>query len=42
LRDEKHHLQKRKEDLELQTNEMHLPFPEARERLMNRIKEDNA
>lgn len=21
---------------------MHLPFPEARERLMNRIKEDNA
>jgi intraflagellar transport protein 74 len=42
LRDEKHHLSKRKEDLELQTNEMNLPFPEARERLMNRIKEDNA
>lgn len=33
---------KRKEDLELQTNEMNLPFPEARERLMNRIKQDNA
>ena len=29
-------------DLELQTNEMNLPFPEARERLMNRIKQDNA
>lgn len=42
MRDEKHHLSKRKEDLELQTNEMNLPFPEARERLMNRIKEDNA
>jgi intraflagellar transport protein 74 len=42
LRDEKSHLIKRKEDLELQTNEMNLPFPEARERLMNRIKQDNA
>jgi intraflagellar transport protein 74 len=42
LRDEKTHLLKRKEDLELQTNEMNLPFPEARERLMNRIKQDNA
>ena len=38
LRDEKTQLLKRKEDLELQTNEMNLPFPEARERLMNRIK----
>jgi len=28
--------------LELQTNEMNLPFPEARERLLNRIKQDNA
>lgn len=28
--------------MELQTNEMNLPFPEARERLMNRIKQDNA
>ena len=28
--------------MELQTNEMNLPFPEARERFMNRIKEDNA
>ena len=42
LRDEKTQLAKRKEDLELQTNEMNLPFPEARERLMNRIKQDNA
>jgi intraflagellar transport protein 74 len=42
LRDEKTQLSKRKEDLELQTNEMNLPFPEARERLMNRIKQDNA
>lgn len=42
MRDEKSHLLKRKEDLELQTNEMNLPFPEARERLMNRIKQDNA
>ena len=33
---------KRKEDLELQTNELNLPFPEARERLLNRIKQDNA
>ena len=42
LRDEKTQLIKHKEDLELQTNEMNLPFPEARERLMNRIKNDNA
>ena len=32
---------KRKEDLELQSNELNLPFPEARERFMNRIKQDN-
>ena len=32
---------KKKEDLELQSNEMNLPFPEARERFMNRIKQDN-
>lgn len=42
LREEKIQLAKKKEDLELQTNEMNLPFPEARERLMNRIKQDNA
>lgn len=42
LREEKMQLLKKKEDLELQTNEMNLPFPEARERLMNRIKNDNA
>lgn len=35
-------LTKKKEDLELQTNEMNLPLPEARERLQNRIKQDNA
>jgi len=33
---------KKKEDLELQTNELNLPFPEARERLLNKIKQDNA
>lgn len=42
MRDEKIQLSKRKEDLELQTNDMNLPFPEAIERLMNRIKQDNA
>lgn len=42
LKEEKTQLLKRKEDLELQTNEMNLPFPEARERLLNRIKQDNA
>ena len=42
LKEEKTQLTKRKEDLELQTNEMNLPFPEARERLLNRIKHDNA
>ena len=33
---------KKKEELELQTNESNLPFPEARERLIQRIKQDNA
>jgi hypothetical protein len=42
LKEEKTQLTKRKDDLELQTNEMNLPFPEARERLLNRIKQDNA
>jgi len=42
LREEKTALLKRKEDLELQSNELNLPFPEARERFMNRIKQDNA
>ena len=32
---------KKKEDLELQTNDLNLPLPEARERLQNRIKQDN-
>jgi len=38
LREEKTALLKRKDDLELQSNELNLPFPEARERFMNRIK----
>jgi intraflagellar transport protein 74 len=42
LKEERVSLLKRKEDLELQTNEMNLPFPEARERLLNRVKQDNA
>ena len=42
MKEEKGSLLKKKEDLELQTNEMNLPFPEARERLLNRIKQDNA
>ena len=42
MREEKTALLKRKEDLELQSNELNLPFPEARERFMNRIKQDNA
>jgi hypothetical protein len=33
---------KKKEDLELQTNDLNLPFPEARERLQARMKQDNA
>ena len=41
LKDERTTLMKKKEDLELQTNEMNLPLPEARERLQNRIKQDN-
>ena len=41
MREEKTALVKRKEDLELQSNELNLPFPEARERFMNRIKQDN-
>lgn len=42
MKEEKTNLLKKKEDLELQTNEMNLPFAEARERLLNRIKQDNA
>lgn len=42
LKEERANLLKRKDDLELQTNEMNLPFGEARERLLNRIKQDNA
>jgi len=42
LKDERVILVKKKDDFELQTNEMNLPLPEARERLQNRIKEDNS
>jgi len=42
LRDERINLLKKKEELELQTNESNLPFPEARERLRNRIKQDHS
>jgi len=35
-------LLRRKEDLELQSNDLNLPLPEARERLQNRIKADNS
>lgn len=34
-------LTSKKDELELQTNELNLPFAEARERLLNRIKMDN-
>lgn len=42
LRDERIHLLKKKEELELQTNESNLPFAEAREKLRNRIKQDHS
>ncbi len=40
LGDEKAKLQAKKDDLLLQTDEMNLPFPEARERLLTKAKED--
>lgn len=42
MKEERASLLKKKEDLELQTNDLNLPFPEARERLQNRMKQDNA
>lgn len=42
LREQKKSLFSKKEDLEAQTNEQNLSFPEARERLLNRVKSDNA
>eukprot|EP01022_Parablepharisma_sp_SALTPOND_P020569 TRINITY_DN377_c0_g1_i2.p1 TRINITY_DN377_c0_g1~~TRINITY_DN377_c0_g1_i2.p1 ORF type:complete len:602 (-),score=123.11 TRINITY_DN377_c0_g1_i2:1138-2943(-) len=42
LHDEKARLQAKKDDLQLQTDEMNLPFPEARERLITKAKEDQA
>lgn len=34
-------LERKKEDLEFQTNENNLSFPEARDRLLAKVKEDN-
>ena len=34
-------LSRKREDLEIQLNEANLSFPEARDRLLARIKEDN-
>lgn len=42
LREERISLLAKKEKLELQTNESNLPFPEARERLRSRIKQDHS
>jgi len=42
LREQKAALLRKKGDLEMQTNELNLSFPEARERLLNRVKSDNA
>ena len=42
LRDERISYLKKKEELELQTNESNLPFGEARDRLRNRIKQDHS
>ena len=42
LREQKQALLRKKGDLEMQTNELNLSFPEARERLLNRVKSDNA
>lgn len=42
LRDERISLLKKKEELELQTNESNLPFAEARDKLRNRIKQDHS
>lgn len=35
-------MESKKSDLELQLNESNLSFPEARDRLLAKIKEDNA
>jgi intraflagellar transport protein 74 len=40
LREQRQTLQRRKEDLEVQLNEQNLSFPEARDRLLARVKED--
>ncbi|CAG9332959.1 unnamed protein product [Blepharisma stoltei] len=41
LREQKESLLRRKEDLEVQTNDQNLSFPEAREKLLARVKADN-
>eukprot|EP00743_Colponemidia_sp_Colp-15_P001360 GILK01001490.1.p1 GENE.GILK01001490.1~~GILK01001490.1.p1 ORF type:complete len:646 (+),score=138.74 GILK01001490.1:56-1993(+) len=42
LRDQRAHLLAKKADLEIQTNQAQLSVPEARERLLAKVKEDNA
>lgn len=42
LREQISELDRKKNDLELQLNEANLPFDQARDRLLNRIKSDNA
>ncbi|KRX09335.1 hypothetical protein PPERSA_09219 [Pseudocohnilembus persalinus] len=41
LREQIEELERKSNDLELQLNEANLPFDQARDRLLNRIKEDN-
>merc|ERR1712196_501315 len=41
LKDEKDELIRKKEDLNLQLSDQKLSFPEARDKLLNKVKEDN-
>jgi intraflagellar transport protein 74 len=41
LKDQITELESKKADLEIQLNEANLSFPEARDRLLARIKDDN-
>jgi len=42
LKDQTEELERKKGDLEVQTNENNLSFPEARDRLLAKVKEDNS
>lgn len=42
LKEQTAELSRKKEDLEVQTNENNLSFPEARDRLLAKVKEDNS